>query len=144
MKRFLIILIILLTFTGGCTSDKLHDSQEPLALTSGGGARELIERCETISDALVELYGIDDAASIILNDDLMIGVRVAYDDRLNNETRENIRNKVMAIDGDISGIYITDKIKLFNEINNIITEILQGKSYENFIVDIDNLRNRMK
>ena len=54
------------------------------------------------------------------------------------------KEHVKSIDDTISGIYITDKIKQFNEINNIITEVLQGKRYDSFIVDIDNLKNRMK
>ena len=145
MKKIFFILIVLSTIITGCTNDKeLQDTQRPLTITTNASDNEIIERSEMISDGVVELYGIDDAASIILNDEVLIGVRVAYDEKLKEETITSIESKVKTLDENISKIYITDKSKQFNEINNIITEILQGESYESFIPDIDNLKNRMK
>lgn len=145
MKKILFTLIVLLTIITGCTNDKLlENTQKPLAITTDGSDNEIIERSEMISDGVVELYGIDDAASIILNDEVLIGVKVAYDEKLKEDTITSIESKVKTLDENITKVYITDKSKQFNEINNIITEILQGESYENFIEDIDNLKNRMK
>lgn len=108
------------------------------------GDEDIIQRSETISDAVVELYGIDDATTIILNDEALIGVKIAYDEKLTPEIKDLIQDTVKSKDGAITNILLTDNDKIFWDINHIITDILQGQSYENSLNKIHNLKSRIR
>lgn len=143
--KLLYFLILIMLILNGCTPDVSEEIvQEPLAITVDGADREIIERSETLSDVVVELYGIDDATSIILNDVAIIGVKVAYEEKLKDETRAIIEESVKNQDSGIDQVVITDKARLFNEINDIVTEVLQGKSFDNYVNDINNIKNRIR
>lgn len=108
------------------------------------GDEDIIQRSETISDAVVELYGIDDATTIILNDEALIGVKIAYDEKLTPEIKDLIQDTVKSKDGAITNILLTDNDKIFWDINHIVTDILQGQSYENSLSKIHNLKFRIR
>ena len=68
---------------------------------------DIIERSETISDGIVELYGIDDATTIVIGDEALVGVKIAYDEELNSDTKDMIESTVKSVDKEITNIYLT-------------------------------------
>ena len=92
-KKILVLSLSLCILLVGCTTeDTVEESQENTVQDSsvpvGGGDNEVLERSETLSDIIVETYGIDDATTIILNDTAIIGVRISYDQELTDEIVE--------------------------------------------------------
>lgn len=142
--KLLYLLLLVMIILNGCTQEPNEVVEEPIAITVGAADREIIERSESISDIIVDLYGIDDATTIILNDDAIIGVKIAYDEKLSDDYRAKIEEAVKNYDNGIAKIVITDKSKLFDEINDVITDVLQGKPYENYINAINNIKNRIR
>ena len=105
---------------------------------------DIIERSETISDGIVELYGIDDATTIVIGDEALVGVKIAYDEELNSDTKDMIESTVKSVDKEITNIYLTDKSNIFSDINKVVTEILQGESYDNYLSKIRVIKSRIR
>lgn len=139
-KVYLILLIIFIL--SGCTSNNVNEELDN-SVTVGGMDGEIIERSEFISDIVVELYGIDDATTIILNDTALIGLKIAYDQELTEETIGVIKSMVIEEDPYITEVRITNKEKLFSEINNVVNDLLQGKSYDSLVNDINKIKNKI-
>lgn len=147
-KKILVLSLSLCILLVGCTTeDTVEESQENTVQDSsvpvGGGDNEVLERSETLSDIIVETYGIDDATTIILNDTAIIGVRISYDQELTDEIVETIEGKVLAYDNGISEVLISDEGKIFTDIGDIVYGLLQGKSYDSLVNEINNIRNRI-
>ncbi len=70
-------------------------------------------RSENLSDVVVDLYGIDNATSIIFNDLVVIGVEMARDSVLTDDVREMIISTVLDNDTMIRQVLITDNKKSF-------------------------------
>ncbi len=70
-------------------------------------------RSENLSDVVVDLYGIDNATSIIFNDLVVIGVEMARDSVLTDDVREMIISTVLDNDTMIRQVLITDNKKKF-------------------------------
>jgi len=148
MKRKISYLIISICLVlTGCTTnniiEKTEDNIEDNIVTVIGPDGEIIERSETISDIVVDLYGIDDATTIILNQSAIIGLKISYDQKLIADTIDIIESKVKDQDKYITEVLITDKEKLFAEINNIVNELLQGKSFDSLVDDINKIKNKI-
>lgn len=148
MKRKKIYLItVICLILSGCTTnsiiEKPEDNMEDNIITVIGSDSEIIERSETISDIIVDLYGIDDATTIILNHSAIIGLKISYDQKLTADTIDIIESKVKDQDKYITEVLVTDKEKLFAEINNIVNELLQGKSYDSLIDEINKIKNKI-
>lgn len=139
-KVYLILLVIFIL--NGCTSNNVNEELDN-SVTVGGMDGEIIERSEFISDIVVELYGIDDATTIILNDTALIGLKIAYDQDLTTETIGVIKSMVIEEDPYITEVRITSKEKLFSEINNVVNDLLQGKSYDSLVNDINKIKNKI-
>lgn len=148
MKRKKIYLItVICLILSGCTTnsiiEKPEDNMEDNIITVISSDGEIIERSETISDIIVDLYGIDDATTIILNHSAIIGLKISYDQKLTADTIDIIESKVKDQDKYITEVLVTDKEKLFAEINNIVNELLQGKSYDSLIDEINKIKNKI-
>lgn len=139
-KVYLILLVIVVL--SGCTSNNVNEELDN-SVSVGGMDGEIIERSEFISDIVVELYGIDDATTIILNDTALIGLKIAYDQELTGETIEVIKSMVIEEDPYITEVIITNKDKQFSEINNVVNDLLQGKSYDSLVNDINKIKNKI-
>lgn len=143
-KRYIYICLLLLLVLSGCTNEQIVDkSEENIAIPVGGEDSEILERSESISDLVVELYGIDDATTIILNDTAIIGLKIAYDQKLTDETIEIIEEKVLSLDENITEVLITDKDKIFSEISDIVYDLLQGNSYDKVVDKIYKIKNKI-
>lgn len=144
MNKKIVILILLLAFVlGGCMTQEepLENQSQTLTVSSGN---EIIERSEKLSDITVELYGIDDVTTIIVEDKALMGVRLAYDNELTEDIKESISSVVLSSDTLIKDVRITDNSTLFSEINSIVIDIFQGESYDGQLNRIKKLETKMK
>jgi hypothetical protein len=138
-------MILILFLTTSCTTnpkDEIVDENAENIVTVAGESDIILERSEIISDSVVELFGIDDATAIIFNDSVLIGVKTAYNQELSNDIKELIESTVLNIDSEISEVLITSKDKIFNEIDNLILELLQGKSYDDLVDNISKVKGK--
>lgn len=148
MKKVFLIFFVTMVVLAGCTNEQGMPEQEIVeqdtTITVGTEDREIIERAESISDLIVDLYGIDDATTVILNDTAIIGIKIAYDQKITDEIKNLIVEKVKEKDPLITNIKITDKKNLFSQIDNIITKLLQGTSYDSLVDDINKIENKIR
>jgi len=144
-KKYTYFLLVILVFLVGCTTDKIVEEKiQDNSITVTGPDSEIIERSETLSDVIVDLYGIDDATTIIFNDTAIIGLKVAYDEELDENISDIVKNAVLIEDPNINQVLLTDKDRVFNEINSVVNELLQGKSYDTLVEDINKIKNKIK
>lgn len=132
----------------GCSTQNIIEKSgdnfvEDMSIPAGGADNEILERSETISDIVVELYGMDDATTIILNDTAIIGVKISYNQELTNKTIETIEQKVLDYDNQLTRVLVTNEEKNFTEISDVVYELLQGKSYDSQVNEINNIMNKI-
>lgn len=144
-KRILIFMISLIAVSSiACmNSSKNHevgDGQE--SIEANVDDNELLNRSEDISDWVVELYGIDDATTIVFNNDAYIAVLIAFDYEFSQELRENIIYQVKEKDSLIENVNVTDNSKTFNLISDVVFNLLQGESYDNQVKQIYKIMNK--
>lgn len=141
-KSILLFMIILsLVFQLGCKASEnnnLVDLEETKDLSIEASIEDkiIIDRSEDLSDYVVELFGIDDAATIIFNDTALIGVVVAYDREIDDDIKQSIENIVMEKDKEIKKVLISDDEKTFNQIINIINGLMNGAPYDSYVSEI--------
>lgn len=141
-RRILFVLIFAMLLIPGCMKDNVDNKE--LAITVGGEDRTIIERSELISDIVVELYGIDDATTVIFNDTALIGVKIAYDQKLTSEMKSTISNMVKEKDILISEVKVSQNNKIYSQIDSIITQLLNGSSYDSLVNQVSKLKDKIK
>lgn len=143
-KNILLLLIVCAVLQIGCVDEKdgISKNEDGPYLQVEGVDSEILERSEKISDIVVELFGIDGATTLIFNDTAIVSVIISYDQKLNDDTRETIINVVKENDKLIKNVKIADDEKTFNEIENIIGGLLNGKPYDDYILDINKILDR--
>ena len=101
--------------------ESLEDTQEE-EITLGVSAKDkdLLIRSENISDLVVNLYGIDNATDIILNDRVAVGLEMADGYQLTEDLKETINSTILENDSGISQVLISDNKKIFDQIEGII------------------------
>ena len=139
--KYMIILIVLTLFLTSCTNDNMDNNTEEDNLDVSGEYDQLLERSEGISDIVVEIFGIDDAVTIVFNEYALIGVKIAYDDITQDQVNE-ISNKLKSYD-EVEQVLITDNSRIFKEIDDIIFGLLQGDPYEDFLDDINGIKIKL-
>lgn len=146
MKKYIIIVLALTMVLTGCAandSQLVEEEEKNITISTVGDSKDIIERSEFLSDKVVEQYGIDDTTTIILNDTALVGVKLAYDEEIDEEVKELINNIVLDSDTLINNVKISDDKDIFHSIDDIVFNILQGKEYESLLNDINNLNNRI-
>lgn len=150
MKKSILIITIILSITiqMGCTNRdeaRLEGKADDVNLVEVSGEdKEIINRSENIADSVVELFGIDDATAIIFNENAIIGIILSYDQELSQDTLDTIVSLVKKNEPSIENMYITSDAKLFKQIDNIVVEILQGKSYDKYVPNINKIMDKVK
>lgn len=145
MKRKILILIILaLILSAGCTISNENKATDDSSISVDGQDREIIDRSESISDIVVELYGVDDATTVIFNDRALIGVKLSYDNKLDDNIRNNVIDVVTGFDNQITEVKVTQDNKLFMQIDDIMNELILGKSYDTFVDEINKISDKIK
>lgn len=125
----------------GIIQDKPEDE---ISLDVGGKDYDLLIRSEGISDAVVNLFGVDNATSIILNDKVAVALEMADGHDFTQEVKETVINAVKEKDNTISEVLVSDDKKVFNEIESIIIALLNGKSYDEQVNKISNIMEKLK
>lgn len=144
MKKYLIIFMTLvLTLQIGCKAsnemDEVKHEEEIISIQVSGEDRIILERSENISDYVVELFGVDDAATIIFNDIALVSVVLAYDAELTSEMKEIITDIVIEKDSEINTIKVSNDEKTFFQVIKIIGDMMNGSSYDNYVKEINKL-----
>lgn len=141
-KNYLIILMVLALFLTSCANDNNDNIIEEENLGVSGDYDKLLDRSEGISDVVVELFGIDDAVTIVFNEYALIAVKIAYNEDMTQEQATEISNKVKDYD-EVGEVLITDNSRVFKEIDDIIFGLLQGDPYEDFLDDINGIKIKL-
>lgn len=144
-KNILLLLIISSILTVACAGGEVNKAEtenKDSLLAVEASDKDILERSENISDLVVELFGIDGATTLIFNDTAIISVIISYDQKLTDETRQTIESVVKENDELIKDVKIAEDEKTFNEIEDILSELLKGESYDKFVLDINKILDR--
>ena len=106
--------------------------------------RELLTRSEDISDLVVELYGIDDATTIVFNQEAYIAIKMGYGQQSTEYLKDTIIHQVKEKDPLIEEDYISTDPKIFKEIDDVIFNLLQGQSYDRQVKKINKIGEKIK
>lgn len=151
-KKFLLLILIGIMLVG-CSmrediTDKDNSTEDEIvgeeddnrtSLDVSSKDYNLLIRSEEISDAVVNLYGIDNATSIIFNDVVAIAVELAEDYTFLQELKETIVSTVKENDSSIKQVYVTDNKQVFNDIESVINALLNGQSYDSQVEKINSI-----
>lgn len=143
-KIILIIITLLLLLQIGCTEDLEQDMveiEEPeyISIEVSSEDKNIIERSEDLSDYIVELFGIDDVATIIFNDTALVGIVTSYDNELTDDLKTLINDLVIEKDNGIKKVSISDDEKIFREIVSIVNDLMNGKPYDNYVGSVSKM-----
>jgi hypothetical protein len=150
LKRYLLfVLALVLTLQVGCRTkvDKeIVEVEEPERTSIEVAVEDkiIIDRSEDLSDYVVELFGVDDAATIIFNDIALVSVIMAQDSEFTEDTKQIINNLVLEKDEEISQVFISDDEKTFFQIVEIIGDLMNGSSYDKHVSQISKLVEKNK
>jgi hypothetical protein len=147
LKIFLIGLIIGSIIVGCRVSEditKENKVDDEITIDVDGKDYDLINRSENISNVVVDLYGIDNATSIIFNDMVIIAVEMAQDTAFTDDVKEMIINTVLENDSTIRQVIITNDKKTFDQIEVIIQGLMNGKSYDIYVNEINRMIEKLK
>lgn len=150
--KILSLLIILALIIGGCSTGKNDENDnvaeenmgqeelfEDISLNVSGKNYDLLVRSEAISDAVVNLFGIDNATSIILNDKVAVGLEMAEGHEFTEDVINTVINTVKEKDSSISEVFVSGDKKIFDDIEGVIENLLNGKSYDEQVDRINNI-----
>ncbi len=151
MILFIVLISITLGATIGCmvskkNKDIVKEDEEYQEISVAVGAKDydILNRSENISNLVVELYGIDNASSIIFNDIVVIAVEMGVDNTFTDDIKEMIIDTVLSNDTAIRQVLITDDKKIFNQIEDIIENLMKGKPYDDYVKDINRIIEKLK
>jgi len=153
----LLLLIISIIFTG-CSfnrnelqNDNVIDEEniqqemeDGISLDVGGKDYDLLIRSEGISDAVVKLFGIDNATSIIFNDKVAVALEMAEGHDFTQDVKQTVINTVKEKDSSISEVLVSDDKRIFNEIESVILALLNGESYDEQVNKISKIMESMR
>ena len=118
--------------------------EEDIGLEVGGKDYDILMRSENISNLVVDLYGIDNASSIIFNDIVVIAIEMESDNSFTDDVKEMIIETVLANDNGIRQVLITDDKKMFEQIEKILNGLMNGKPYDDYVKEINRLIEKLK
>lgn len=120
---------------------EITEVQEPdnIAVEVAADDRIIIERSEDIADYVVELFGIDDAATIIFNDTALVCVIMAYDTDLTQDTKELIKDLVLEKDTALKEVLISNDEKTFFRVVEVVSSLMNGSPYDSHVGEISKL-----
>lgn len=156
-KKFLILILIGIILTGcslggnvtekdNSTEEEIvqEEKQEEISLDVSSKDYDLLIRSEGISDAVVNLYGIDNATSIIFNDVVAVAVEMAEDNTFSEEMKQTIIATVKENDSSIREVFVTDSKDIFDEIEEVVSALLNGQSYDSQVEKINSIIEKVK
>ncbi len=149
INKKLIIFIMLITLglntMVGCKMDNsIVEEEVDTNIAVGGKDYDTLMRSENISNLVVDLYGIDNASSIIFNDIVVIAVEMGVDNTFTDDVKEMIIETVLSNDNAIRQVLITDDKKIFDQIETILNGLMNGKPYDDYVKEINRLIEKLK
>lgn len=150
MKKKILIIVLLITSISlmACSNEandrEIGEGENPDLIEVNVEARELLSRSEKISNLVVELYGIDDATTIVFNDEAYLGVVMAFDQEYTEELKNLILQQVKEKDELIKNVFVTNDDKLFRQLDDVVFNLLQGESYDSQVKEINKIADKMK
>jgi len=156
-KYKLLLLILIGIILTGCSLEKnitdknnstkdeivQEENKDQISLDVSSKDYDLLIRSEGISDAVVSLFGIDNATSIIFNDMAAVAVEVAEDNTFSEELKQTIVETVKENDKSINKVFVTDNEQIFNEIEEVISNLVDGKSYDSQVEKINSIIGKL-
>lgn len=148
MKKIIIcILILSVIFNVACQSNNKHELNteplEELSVEALSKNRDIIEKSEAISDLIVDLYGIDDAVTLLFNDTAIVGIVLARDSKLDEEMMETIKTLISEKYESVNHVKISKKEKIFDQLNNIVLDLLNNKPYDDYVLEISKILEKV-
>lgn len=155
-KRIALLMLMVLGLASlpGCDKNNImekpedsiveEEGEEEVDLLVSGKDHDLLIRSENVSNVVVDLYGIDDVSSIILNDIVVVAVEMGADNTLTDDVKEMIMETVLNNDKAIRQVLITNDKKVFDQIEDIIEDLMHGKAYDNYVKEINRLIEKLK
>ena len=104
--------------------------------------KELLNRSEEISDLVVELYGIDDATAIVFNNNAYVAIIMGFDHEFTEDLKDTIIHLVKEKDTNIESVSVSTNGKVFKQIDDVVVNLLQGKSYDSQVKEINKIINK--
>ena len=147
VRYVLLVLIIMIIVIGCKINEEISEegkSEDEISINVEGKDYDTLIRSENLSDVVVDLYGIDNATSIIFNDLVVIGVEMARDAILTDDVKEMIISTVLENDTMIRQVLITDNKKIFDQIEGIIIALMNGKPYDDQVKEINRIIEKLK
>ncbi|HLR21039.1 MAG TPA: YhcN/YlaJ family sporulation lipoprotein [Tissierellaceae bacterium] len=140
---FSLLSIILFT---GCVhiEDQDHKAQDLQIMDVGAVDKEILSTSENIANDVVELYGIDDVTAIVFNDDVLVGVTLASEQKMTEDMIKSITTTIKDNYPYIEDVHLSLDKKTFTQIDNIIIDLLKGKSYDTYVDEISKIKKRIK
>lgn len=150
MKKIIILLLVLI-LQSACSINRDNEKdivkqgelEDPILEVSVED-EIIIERSEILSDYIVELFGVDDAGTIILNDTALVSLVMSRDSELTEDTKDLIKNIIIKEDKEINNVIISEDEKVFNDIIDIMLDLIQGSSYDSQVKRISKLIEKTK
>lgn len=150
-KKYIVGFVLILMFINislvGCKAKehiREEDMEEEISMNVGGKDYDILVRSENISNIVVDLYGIDNATSIIFNDVVVVAVEMAEDATFNDDVKEMIMNTVLENDVMIRQVFIMDNKKVFDQIESIIESLANGRPYDEHVKEINRIIDKLK
>lgn len=147
-KSILLILIVSIIFSMGCDIDnniQSKDDGEGIGyLDVAASDSELLNTSEDMADSVVELYGIDDAAAIVLNDNALVAIVLADGQEMTDDMNETIVATIKKDNPQIEEVHISLNEKIFKQTGDIVIDLLQGKSYDDYVDEISKMIDKVK
>ena len=122
----------------GCKNELKHELSQMeegdhISIEVSSEDKIIMERSEALSDYIVELFGIDDVATIIFNDIALVGVVTSYDNEFTEDLKVLINDLVIEKDDGIKEVLISEDENIFKEVVNIINGLMNDKPYDNYV-----------
>lgn len=140
MKKKILFLSLILALQLGCTKGNIENEEVRNISTE---TLDILNKSEDISDIVVELFGIDDATTIVFNNIALVSVIPSYDKELDIELKDIISKKILESFEDIEEVKIGDNKKMFAKTEDVIIKLLQGESYDNYVKEISNIMEKI-
>lgn len=132
-------------------NNNLNNNQElrriPINVTDNSIVNELVTRSNRIANRIENIDIVDRARVIVTTSQrtALIGLDLKDDVevQVTDDLRRRIRRIIADTDKRIRNILITADTQMYDEIDSIVRELNRGRSYSDFVDDIDNIQKRM-
>lgn len=132
-------------------NNNLNNNQElrriPINVTDNSMVNELVTRSNRIANRIENIDIVDRARVIVTTSQRTALVGLDLEDDVEAQVTDDLRRRIRSIitdtDKRIKNILITADTQMYDEIDSIVRELNRGRSYSDFVDDIDSIQKRM-